>query len=497
MLNWFRSLLQRSETHDSARSLSEIDTIRRNRVVLYIQIFNTLMLIPVSFLLDLPIMYGVSAFSLVGTIIYIVLHTKRKYIFQLCYLIVALPIVSGLTLTIAQPEVTNLVTVYMVLVMGVIFMNRFLLSISVLYGFGIHAYIGLTLQMSEVYVVYFPTYFMVSALIIGLFIITRKMLEDLEHSRAQSEQMLAEQKEQQRTLVERVNEVTTQLDNVMQSSEQHASAFGDMNASFQEVASGSNVQVGSTLEISDAVNDLKSLVNEVADSTNVLVAQSSDATSYSKEGIHRIEEMSHTMSEFDLDFRAIMESTAQLIDKLQEMSQFSETIRDIASQTNLLALNANIEAARAGEQGQGFAVVAMEIRKLSDETTESAMRISEQLVELTEESTDTQEKMNLVSHRMQQTHGVTGKTKEAFDLIMKTVSELDEISNSYNEFVQRVNEACGSIQSSTNNLASVSEEASATYEELSANLQLLTEDNQEDLTRIQNVQADLRRIIAS
>ena len=273
MLEKLRNFYKHRKVKDEERSLSEIDTIRRNRVVLYIQIFNTLMLIPVSFLLDLPIMYGVSAFSLVGTIIYIVLHTKRKYIFQLCYLIVALPIVSGLTLTIAQPEVTNLVTVYMVLVMGVIFMNRFLLSVSVLYGFGIHAYIGLTLQMSEVYVVYFPTYFMVSALIIGLFIITRKMLEDLEHSRAQSEQMLAEQKEQQRTLVQRVNEVTTQLDNVMQSSEQHASAFGDMNASFQEVASGSNVQVGSTLEISDAVNDLKSLVNEVADSTNVLIEQ--------------------------------------------------------------------------------------------------------------------------------------------------------------------------------------------------------------------------------
>lgn len=496
MLNWFRSLLQRSETHDSARSLPEIDTIRRNRVVLYIQIFNTLMLIPVSFLLDLSIMYGVSAFSLVGTIVYIVLHTKRKYIFQLCYLIVALPIVSGVALTIAQPEMTNLVTVYITLVMGVIFMNRFLLTVSVLYGFGTHAYIGLTLDNSEVYLVYFPTYFMVSALMIGLFIITRKLHADLEHSRAQSERIMEEQKEQKESLVEQINEITTQMNSFMQSAEQNTSAFVDMNASFQEVASGTNVQVNSTLEISDEVSELKSLVNEVADSTNTLVAQSSEATTYSEQGIHRIEDMAKTMSEFGLDLQSIMASTSNLMTRLQEINQFSETIGEIASQTNLLSLNANIEAARAGEHGQGFAVVAMEIRKLSEEAAQSAHRISDQLRELTAESAETQEKMNLVSSRMQQTHGATEKTREAFDLIMNTVSELDKISNSYNAFVHRVNEVCGSIQNSTNNLASVSEEASATYEELSANLQVLTDENQGTLQRIQNVQADLRGIIA-
>ncbi|MGG3280558.1 methyl-accepting chemotaxis protein [Paenibacillus solani] len=96
----------------------------------------------------------------------------------------------------------------------------------------------------------------------------------------------------------------------------------------------------------------------------------------------------------------ISEDNTMILKGLQEQAKsiqgIVQTIRGIASQTNLLALNAAIEAAHAGPHGRGFNVVATEVRKLSNESSESTGRIQDNISGITREISQISDGINRI-----------------------------------------------------------------------------------------------------
>ena len=163
-------------------------------------------------------------------------------------------------------------------------------------------------------------------------------------------------------------------------------AADDLSAVARTSVESITKQGEQTRQIANSILNLADQIRGVSTHASDVAAAAREANSAAVEGSKVVGSTIHSLETISTDVQGIAESISSLQDEINRISSVMQVIRDISEQTNLLALNAAIEAARAGEAGRGFAVVADEVRNLSQRTGKSTEEINQIITTLQNKS---------------------------------------------------------------------------------------------------------------
>ncbi len=240
---------------------------------------------------------------------------------------------------------------------------------------------------------------------------------------------------------------------IQQAVETTATTSSQIMGTTEELAAGSQEQSSQATEVAAAVEEMTRTIIENAANASQTVEAARRSGAVAEEGgtvvgqtVEKIKEIADVVS-----------TSAATVEKLghssQQIGEIVAVIEEIADQTNLLALNAAIEAARAGEQGRGFAVVADEVRKLAERTSQATQQIA-----------------RMIETVQQETREAVGAMQSGRSLVEEGLTLADRAGHS----LQRIVDEANSVVQMVSQISAASEEQSTASEEIARNVEAIS-----------------------
>ena len=263
-------------------------------------------------------------------------------------------------------------------------------------------------------------------------------------------------------------QVAASSEELTASSQQAAEAATHVAQTVTEVAGGMDKQLTSVDQakqnIDNAFVDINAMTEKAA-----TVAENTEQMAGAAD--HGAELMTNAMDKMNGIEQSVANS-AQVVKKLGENSKqigaIVESISAIADQTNLLALNAAIEAARAGEAGRGFSVVAEEVRKLAEQSQQSAEEIKQRISAIQDDTAEAVVAMEAGTNEVALGTQAIREVGEQFQDITARVSSIKTEMEEINHAVQTVETGMQGIVAAMDNIDEVSRATSEETQTISA-----------------------------
>ncbi|KIQ94109.1 hypothetical protein LH47_01788 [Anoxybacillus thermarum] len=260
-------------------------------------------------------------------------------------------------------------------------------------------------------------------------------------------------KRQLRSLIFKVKESSEQVtasSQELSSISHEASILSKEISQFVDaVAQQANNQSIKTEYASQQVAKLSEHVQQIAHKTSMMQALGHEAEQESINGKRSVENTITQIHVIRDTVKHLSDIVIQLSERSQQISTIVHMISNISEQTNLLALNAAIEASRAGEHGRGFTVVAEEVRKLAEQSAQSARTITQLIQHIQSDISSVVKQMEAGFLEVQKGEQIVENTGESFERILcalKTVvDEITQVANGAKQIAESANKVTEEI----------------------------------------------------
>jgi methyl-accepting chemotaxis protein len=274
------------------------------------------------------------------------------------------------------------------------------------------------------------------------------------------------------------------ITSVAKSSSLVSEAAHTLDTATEQMATGVEQAASQVNSVATASEEMSTTSSEIAQNCAVAAKSSEKANNAAVTGESIIQETVMVMNRINKRVKESSEIIKQLGARSEQIGEVVDLINDIADQTNLLALNAAIEAARAGEHGRGFAVVADEVRKLAERTTEATKEIGSTIEAMQLETKSAVNSMDEGVKEVETGTAETGKSGDALRDILKQIT---------------------TVTTEINQIAVASEQQTATTDEIARNIQQISlvmhdtskiiQENADATSQLSNLSKELQKIV--
>lgn len=286
-------------------------------------------------------------------------------------------------------------------------------------------------------------------------------------------------------LIKVTNELREQSDRLLHTSVDLKSVFDtniesveQVEHAIQDIANGAGNQAEETQNASEQVIKIGAMVDDLSKETVNLHDNSTFMNQISDEAMSSLQYLREINDKTEDSAQIIYQQTANTNTSVNKIQNAVSIITAIAEETSLLSLNASIEAARAGEQGRGFSVVATQIKKLAEQSNESATVINEIITSLIQDSQNAVHTMEEVQENVKLQSEHVDKTTQVFQQLKERIDQSIEWVNSISSQAEIMNEARLKVVDVVSNLSAIAEENAASSEETSASVSIVNENMQ-------------------